>query len=223
MSRSNTWDENTPDGDVDESDELDDFMRVGKVDLREIVNQIAGVAEATPLADPAVPVDRNLGALRTDIDAIDVIVGSQAFTRTISWLKGKLLTSSGTVNQTSGYLEVSDAVAGAATLFVPLWFPVGTIITKVAIRVRYVDPAATTTASFDSYTDGAQTAIVAVNAPVASGAPQWAESGTISHTILADKMYSMAIGITTPGAVGNPVRLYGLRITGTSPSASMRQ
>lgn len=59
MAYTNTWSETAPLGTAD-ANTIDDLFRALKVDVRERINSLLGVAIATALADPVTPVTASL-------------------------------------------------------------------------------------------------------------------------------------------------------------------
>lgn len=69
MAYTNAWNETTPLGTAD-ANTIDDIFRSSKVDLRERLNSILGVAIGTALADPVVASGSSLATLRSELTTI---------------------------------------------------------------------------------------------------------------------------------------------------------
>ena len=94
MAYTNSWNESAPAG-SDAANTIDDLMRQSKLDLRERINSLIGVATSISLADPVVASSSSLAPLRSqlttaqsDIDAVEASIVTlntpQTYVKTIN-------------------------------------------------------------------------------------------------------------------------------------------
>ena len=223
---------------------IDDKGTDLRVDVREVVNQLLGVAESTALADPVVALG---GGTLAALYPLGVV---QTYTVAIPWsaffwayqIKG---TGGGALDQIffagqetnivfgsdKGYLDVVSATGGsiAQTGLVEgvygIVLPVGVTITGASFEFMRNNAAEQVTLALlsnSATTVGASSSVASVTSTGSTTATMQSVSlGTLAETTAADTFYRLSVTIT--GAAANTQqRLYGARITYTSPTANVR-
>lgn len=225
---------------------IDDKGTALRQDTREVINQLLGVAEGTALADPVVATDGvtlatlyPLGKVQTFVVAIPWsafwwrhsirATGGGSLDRLFDVAQDK--SNIGLSGGDGGYLQVEDPTASnlAQTGLVQgvygLVVPVGITFTGLSFefyRTNAAEQVTLTLLSNSATTAGASTTIAtATSTGSTTGSMQSVNLGTLSTTTVADTFYRIEITIT--GAAANTQqRLYGGRLTYTSPSANVR-
>lgn len=220
MAYTRTWDEAAPSG-LSSPALIDNFMREGKVDLRERFNDIIGVALITPLADPIVASNLTLTNLRADMTTgklVTLVAGQLS----LPWF-GHSFTEVG-VTKTRNKYNVAGA-SGTGNLIIPVTeLPVGAIITKVGMLVDYNSASHTLTMNFYEMNNaGGDTTTTNIATPGLSASPQWVDSGTVSITVVADRRFNFeAILNNNNLATGTNLAVYGVRVFYTTANSAIR-
>lgn len=219
MARTYVWNESQPDGSVDDISTIDNSVRKLKVEIRELINQLIGVAEATALADPVVAATDDIASLRSelttaqaDIDAIEVQNATKTIIQMISlttaaWDPDSVVTASGTyVQMTSGSVNGN----------VHLPIPVGAVLTD--LRVAFDLGGSTTTVELRLYKQAFNAAAVQQDATVTTSDTDIVAAANI--TIEEGFAYFLNLIATHAGA--GTVSFYCVKATYTSASPAVR-
>lgn len=227
---------------------IDDKGTDLRVDVRQVVNQLLGVAESTALADPVVTIPTG-GTLA----ALYPLGVEQTYTLAIHWSsfwwRYSTLPAGATVNRlfdnsqlrsnigvptttwdstsltikdpTSSSLAQTNQVQGVYGLVLP----VGATIIGVTfqyVRTNAADQIILSLLSNSATTAGASTSIATVTTTGSTtGTMQTATLGTLAATTVADTFYRLDVQVVG-GAANTQHLLYGAQVTYTSPSANVR-
>jgi len=220
MAYTRTWDEAAPSG-LSSPALIDNFMREGKVDLRERFNDIIGVAIVTALADPIVASNLTLTNLRADLTtAKAVTVAAGQITK--NWF-GHRYTEVGVAITRQKY-NVSGA-SGTGNLIIPISeLRVGVTITKVSVLVDYNNAGHSLTMNFyEMSAAGADITTTNIATPGISASPQWVDSGTVSIAVAADEAFAFELILNNNNlATGTNLAVYRVRVYYNSPNTATR-
>lgn len=218
MARTYPWSESTPDGSVDDISTIDNAVRRLRLEIREIINQIIGVAEATDLAEPIVAATNANATLRTELTAAQADITTletQNAAKTIIQvieIGSGFWTSTGSLGATVDGLEVPSLAVIEG--YIPLTIPVGAVLTDA--RIHFSEAGAGTTFSavccrrlFNGATASVGVAVTAVDTDMINA----------DHTIEEGYGYFVYINLT---AGSGTVTLQGLKITYNSASPAVR-
>lgn len=217
------WDEAAPLGGADPR-LIDNFFRDLKVDLRERINSVIGVAIGTAFVDPLIGAGLDLTALKAASDAGGVIIGSQTLRQiTIPWSAGNRKAETGTIDITRQRYRVTGTT-GVGGLFIPVeGLKIGNIITKVSLLVFVNSSNHTLTMNFYEMLGAADATTVNVAQPANSGTVQWVDSGAVAITVAADDRYAFEVDLNNNNLdTGTELAIYGVRVVYTSGSADQR-
>lgn len=224
-----TWDENAPAGTQDASLIDDDFRNL-KVDLRERLNTVLGVAIGTALADPLIAVASSLTTLRSHLTAVEggvagdnLLWAVQTKKLFIPWADAFIAVAASTVpnpGRTAAGITITEATHTRGDFYWAIILPVGVTITACGININ---GSGNTTTVYDLYkrakTATSLTSIAAYSATDATGIRTSSPAG-FSEVTVTDTYYSIQASIT-PQA-GNTTIVYGIEITYTTPNANIR-
>ena len=226
---------------------IDDKGTDLREDVREVVNQLLGVAESTALADPVVT-NPSGGTLA----AVYPLGVEQTYTIAVPWSSfwwrySLRLTAGGAIDRVfdvvlnksniglssadSTYLQVEDpsssnlSQTGQVQGVYGLVLPVGVTITGFSFqfyRTNATDQVTVALLSSSTTTEGSPTTESTVTSTGSTtGSIVSATPGTISVTTVADKFYRLDVQIVGAAATTQH-RLYGATVTYTSPTANTR-
>lgn len=218
MPRTYTWSESQPVGSSTPAAQIDDQIRKTKLELREIINQLMGVAESTVLADPVIAVASHIAALKALTDAN---AGTVSLILTLPWY-GVRAAEAGTVTMSKDFYKITGASA-TGTLFIPVALPVGVTITEVAFRLFRNSTNHLMTLNFHQMTGPTIVTTNTVAAPGISASAQWAATGVISIVTAVDQYFGFEVILNNQNLdTGIDLGLYGVRVKYNSPTAKVR-
>lgn len=217
MSRTRTWNEADPVGAAVEARKIDDEIRAGKVDLREILNQLIGVIESTPLTDPVVAAGLTLTDLQTVQGANS---GAVTIVRTLPWYGVRFTENNVTMTKT--FYKVTGPNA-AGNLYIPVTIPVGVTITRVSVRLFYNSTNHTVATNFYQMNGPTTVTTTTIPTPSPSASDQWVASGVIALLVATDQSFGFEINLNNNNAdTGVDLGVYSVRFTFDSPNAKAR-
>ena len=248
MARTRTW--ATEEGSYTDATLATSIDNTGtdlRVDVREVVNQLMGVSESTALADPVVPVGSATLAQVYELRATQtykLCVPWQSFHWAYEFLNAnaavtqRLFLSGGTqdsnlrIGTDPGYLQVLDPTGLGASQSIKvagsygLMLPVGVTITALSAEFYRNASGEQVTVALSSHSattaGGSTTIATATSTGSTTGSLQSvAIASGLPATLATDIFYRIDLSIT--GSANNTQqRLYGVRVTYTSPNANVR-
>lgn len=218
-----------------------------RVDVREVVNQLLGVAEGTALADPVVALGGGtlaalypLGVTQTYTITIPWThflwnmglrdtEGGSAYTQGIFTLGVGGGTSTLAIGADPAYGNLQDATntntSTTATGYASLILPGGVTITNVTGYYYRNQSADAVTISLLSHVlasaAGSTTEATIASSGTTTGSMQTATTGTIGVLTSNTKWYQIKAALVG-GNANNQIRFYGVSVTYTSPTANNR-
>lgn len=240
MPYTNAWNETTPLGSAS-ANTIDDLMRQSKLDLRERINSLIGVAIGTALADPVVAAGTDLTSLKsvndtqtTNITTLQGLTGSQTLSLWMPWNYGFAespvvsVGGQGVSNyDTNSGLYIRPILDGnqplCTVLSVPIVLPVGVTITGViGYFERPTQPGPTATLTLHSLSNtGGRSSIASQVGTTGTTGTFNVSLGTLSTTTLVDTGYFVRITFGMVSATNEP-RYFGLKLLYTSPDTTKR-
>jgi hypothetical protein len=220
MARTYTWSDSVPLGSVS-SGSIDDEIRKLRVEIRELLNQLMGVAEGTALADPIIAATKDNDSLDTRIAAFET---TQTYTKTIAGVCAKVYTTTSAPAVLFGSppaLVISETDHGSASFVIfELDLPVGVTITTVTAYVAF-SGAGNIAATFrNSAVSGATFGNTTIDSTTLSGgATVWNLTDT---TTVAGRDYYIMFDLNPVGGT-EVITVYGITVTYTSPTANVRR
>lgn len=216
-----------------------------RVDVREVVNQLIGVAESTALADPVV--NQTNGTLNF---AATVAVAAQPLTQTQTYVRMyhpygftpvptaaynptlgavTLATIGPTVAFNTGYAESTDldgnGTAEAMSLFRDLDLPAGVTLTELTLYFHRVAGSGAAQFTFYLYrfdpTTGTATQLgTATTSGSTTGS--WLTQAMSLADVTTSTSYAYYLWVSSSGGLGGGARFGGMKADYTSPNANVR-
>lgn len=211
MPYTNTWNENIPVG-GDAANTADDWLRQEKLDMRERINSIIGVAVGTAFSDPIVPSTVGLQVVRSL--SIYIPVWSMSWTPGASTLLGP-------TNNTSAGLDVVQGTHSTGYFKLGVWLPVGVTLVDANLNVNQSGGTLTHAGRFSKRLN---TASAVTDISSFSGA---GNTGILDLNIdlndevtVVDTYYTCCFQITP--SIGTTCTVFGLEVNYTSPNVGVR-
>lgn len=217
MAYTDIWNESAPAGSA-AANTVDDQIRQLKLDLRERINTILGVAIGTAFADPLI-------ASGYDLTTLGPLAVSQTFTIYLPWSLGAAQgaqTSPNPAYLMSGHTPTAgDGIqyngVDALNWIVPVVLPVGVTITTLT-ACWYSTGTQSPTHSFRKVAlDGTSTSIVSASAALTNAG--WQTQAVFAGTQVVTAAF-YRIAVTVPSS--NTCSFAGFSLVYTSPTANYR-
>lgn len=239
MAYTNSWDESLPLGSA-AANTVDDVLRQEKLDLRERINSLMGVAIGTAFSDPIIAPPNDMASMRAEITALEggtpgdnPLWDTQTFTLLIHWSKGFWH---------GQYLDIVDSFAGSPSSFplgdqfasytgntissnsnqniyghIDLGLPTGVTITAID-SIWNSSGTLTPVQDFKSVsTSGSAATVSSSSGALTAAGYQTKNIFTGTQLLAANTFYWVEVTASTTGAA-----FAGLKVTYTSPNANVR-
>lgn len=230
MAYTDVWNEGLPLGSAN-ANTIDDIIRTLKLDWRERLNSVLGVAIGTPLADPVTPAGTDLVTLRSEltsaegnITTLQSLLAAQTFKIYIPVWSAQYWNTGGiAINpaRNAGGIAVAQATEVDGTFHFGVVVPVGVTITGYGVNL--VDSGGASTLTSNLYkranTAANPTSVVAKNGTIPVSVSVQA-SGAVTEVTAALTYYSVQLNVA-PSA-GQITTVLGVEIYYTSPTANVR-
>lgn len=222
MPYTNIWNENAPPGSTDPR-LIDNIFRGMKVDWRERLNSIIGVAIDTPLTDPVVAGALSLTTLANASTAHAGTIGSVAGRSIILPWYGVRKAEAGTITIHRNYYRVTGASASGGLLIAVPGLRLGNVITGVSVAVVKNSTNHTLTMNFYEYTALGDNTITNIASPGNSATAQWVDSAAMNLTVAAGSFFGFEIDAANNNMdTSENLEIRGVRVFYTSESAAQR-
>lgn len=220
MAYSRTWDATRPSGAIDAS-LIDDEMRILREDIAERLVDITGAANIT--GDPLIPADTINTALRSDIDALELIVDSVSTSRTYGMANAIRVAQAG-YQDWSGQKYSIVSSDGSAHLIIPAVLPPGVTITSISATVLYQSSGHILEIDFTKRNGNPLSGVGAIPGitPETATVVQYSQTGMNLLVGEDDHMYFDIVMDNDDQDTGLELAVYQVKVTYTHPSAAVR-
>jgi hypothetical protein len=223
MARTRAWDESKPTGAL-QVRQMDNENRDTKIDIREIFNQLMGVPEATPLADPVIAPLSTHATFRSELDTLNSQFTNLQRQFALPYFVAGHIVTTGSPALNATYVTVPAAAGNSWNGYMHVNLPTGTILNTISIFGRCVNISVQSSVINIAIYNTTNMGVVysgSVTMP-ANPTDTVIESTAINRTILSTDMVVLNPVISSTGAAGDAPRFYYALVKYTSPNVGTR-
>lgn len=222
MSYTDTWNEGVPSG-GSPANTADDQIRALKLDFRERINSLMGVAIGTAFSDPIIATSGDL----SNIPNLTPLLATQTYKKNITPASGMVSATvyDATLTNSADSLTINLAVVGGISIVWDLDLPVGVTIVSASIcAASTVNPY--NSAGFNFFrrpwgTSGSRTSLGSSSMALGTAKVITLNSAPLPYVTLDTESYALSFADSSTNAT--VLTIYGLQVVYTSPDANHRR